>query len=35
MVKQRREAKLWADVSLEMMSEEEKVGQMYIQPPAY
>ena len=36
MVKQRREAELWADVSLEMMSEEEKVRQMYIQhPPAY
>ena len=36
MVKEGREADLWANVTLEMMSEEEKVGQMYIQhPPAY
>ena len=35
-MKEGGEAELWADVTLEMMSEEEKVGELYIQhPPAY
>ena len=35
-MKERREAELWDDITPELMSEEEKVGELYIRhPPAY
>ena len=33
MVKEGRKAELWADVTSEMTSEEEKVGEMYVRHP--